>query len=97
MNSLMIIKLTLLHYFIEVSKILLYFHKSCCVPWDTVRKNFKGGDIVNVDVTAFKEGWHGDTSRMFKVGEVSIKAEKLIKCTYESMMRAISVVKDGSI
>ena len=44
-------------------------------------KNLKEGDIVNVDVTALKEGWHGDTSRMFKIGDVSIKAEKLIKAT----------------
>ena len=50
---------------------------------------------MNVDVTALKEGWHGDTSRMFKVGEVSVKAEKLINTTYESMMKAISIVKDG--
>ena len=50
---------------------------------------------MNVDVTAFKEGWHGDTSRMFKVGEVSVKAEKLIQTTYEAMMKAIEVVKDG--
>ena len=50
---------------------------------------------MNVDVTALKEGWHGDTSRMFKIGEVSIKAEKLIKATYESMMKAIKIIKDG--
>ena len=78
------------------------FPKSCCtsanhivchgIPSDKILKE---GDIVNVDVTAFKEGWHGDTSRMFKVGEVSIKAEKLINTTYESMMKAIDIVKDG--
>ena len=50
---------------------------------------------MNVDVTALKEGWHGDTSRMFKVGEVSVKAEKLIQTTYEAMMKAIKVVKNG--
>ena len=55
----------------------------------------KEGDIVNVDVTAFKDGWHGDTSRMFKIGKVSIKAEKLINSTYEAMMKAISIVKDN--
>ena len=52
---------------------------------------------MNVDVTALKEGWHGDTSRMFKVGEVSVKAEKLIQTTYEAMMKAIKVVKDSFI
>ena len=78
------------------------FPKSCCTSANHVvchgipsDKILKEGDIVNVDVTAYKEGWHGDTSRMFKVGEVSIKAEKLINATYESMMKAISIVKDG--
>jgi len=78
------------------------FPKSCCTSTNHVvchgipsDKILKEGDIVNVDVTAFKEGWHGDTSRMFKIGEVSIKAEKLINATYESMMKAISIVKDG--
>jgi len=78
------------------------FPKSCCTSTNHVvchgipsNKILKEGDIVNVDVTALKEGWHGDTSRMFKIGEVSIKAEKLINATYESMMKAISIVKDG--
>ena len=78
------------------------FPKSCCTSANHVvchgipsEKILKDGDIVNVDVTALKDGWHGDTSRMFKIGEVSIKAEKLIKATYESMMKAISIVKDG--
>ena len=78
------------------------FPKSCCTSANHVvchgipsEKILKEGDIVNVDVTAFKNGWHGDTSRTFKVGNVSIKAEKLIKATYESMMKAIAVVKDG--
>ena len=51
------------------------------------------GDIVNVDVTAIKDGWHGDTSRMFVVGECSVKAKKLIKITYEAMMKAIKIIK----
>ena len=55
----------------------------------------KNGDIINVDVTAYKDGWHGDTSRMFKVGDVSVKAEKLINTTYEAMMKSISVIRDG--
>ena len=78
------------------------FPKSCCTSINHVvchgipsEKILKEGDILNVDVTAFKNGWHGDTSRMFKVGEVSIKAEKLIKTTYEAMMNAINIVKDG--
>jgi methionyl aminopeptidase len=83
---------------------LLYrgFPKSCCTSTNHVvchgipsEKILKEGDIVNVDVTALKDGWHGDTSRMFKLGEVSIKAEKLINTTYEAMMKAIEIVKDG--
>ena len=78
------------------------FPKSCCTSTNHVvchgipsEKILKEGDIVNVDVTALKNGWHGDTSRTFKVGNVSIKAEKLIKTTYDSMMKAIKIVKDG--
>jgi methionyl aminopeptidase len=78
------------------------FPKSCCTSTNHVvchgipsDKILRDGDIVNVDVTAIKEGWHGDTSRMFKVGEISVKAEKLINTTYESMMKAIQIIKDG--
>ena len=78
------------------------FPKSCCTSTNHVvchgipsEKILKEGDIINVDVTALKHGWHGDTSRTFKVGKVSVKAEKLIKVTYESMMKAIKIVKDG--
>jgi methionyl aminopeptidase len=78
------------------------FPKSCCTSTNHVvchgipsDKILKEGDIVNVDVTAYKEGWHGDTSRMFKIGEISIKAKKLIAITYESMMKAIKIVKEG--
>ena len=57
------------------------FPKSCCTSSNHVvchgipsDKILRDGDIVNVDVTAYKNGWHGDTSRMFKIGDVSIKA-----------------------
>ena len=53
------------------------------------------GDILNVDITAIVNGWHGDTSRMFFVGEVSTKNKNLVSATYESMMRAISILKNG--
>ncbi len=79
------------------------FPKSCCTSTNHVvchgvpsEKILNEGDIVNVDVTALKNGWHGDTSRTFKVGKVSIKAEKLIKATYDSMMKAIKIIKDGT-
>ena len=52
-------------------------------------------DIINIDVTAIINGWHGDTSRMFFVGDVSIKAKNLVQATYESMIKAIKIVKPG--
>jgi len=53
------------------------------------------GDIVNVDVTAVVNEYYGDTSRMFTIGDISIKAKNLIDATYESMMRAITILKPG--
>ncbi len=77
------------------------FPKSCCTSTNHVvchgipsEKVLKEGDIVNVDVTAFKNGWHGDTSRTFEIGQVSVKAKKLVKTTYEAMMQAIKIVKE---
>jgi len=58
-------------------------------------KYLKDGDIINIDVTAIVNGWHGDTSRMFFVGDVSIKSKNLVSATYNSMMKAISIVKKG--
>jgi len=59
------------------------------IPGDKILNE---GDIVNVDVTAYKDGWHGDTSRMFCVGQPSIKARHLIETTYNSMMKAIKIL-----
>ena len=77
------------------------FPKSCCTSTNHIvchgipsDKILKEGDIVNVDVTALKDGWHGDTSRTFEIGEVSIKAKKLVKTTYDAMMNAIKIVKE---
>jgi methionyl aminopeptidase len=58
-------------------------------------KPLRDGDIVNIDVTLIVDGWHGDTSRMFAVGEVSRRAERLMQVTYESLMRGIDAVKPG--
>lgn len=58
-------------------------------------KPLKKGDIVNVDVTVIKDGWHGDTSRMFLVGESSIAAKRLCHVTYEAMWQGIMRVKPG--
>jgi methionyl aminopeptidase len=78
------------------------FPKSCCTSSNHVvchgiptNKYLNEGDILNVDITAIVNGWHGDTSRMFFVGEVSTKSKNLVSATYESMMRAISIIKNG--
>ena len=78
------------------------FPKSCCTSPNHVvchgipiEKYLKDGDILNIDVTSVVNGWHGDTSRMFYVGEVSVKSRNLVSATYNSMMKAISIIKNG--
>ena len=78
------------------------FPKSSCTSANHIvchgiptNKYLKEGDIINIDVTAIVDGWHGDTSRMFFVGDVSVKCKNLISTTYKSMMKAISLVKSG--
>ncbi len=58
-------------------------------------KPLRVGDIVNIDVTLIVDGWHGDTSRMYSVGEVSRRAERLMHVTYELLMRGVAAVKPG--
>ena len=77
------------------------FPKSCCTSSNRVvchgipsDKILKEGDIINVDVTACKDSWHGDTSRMFEVGQIPVKAKNLINATYNSMMKAIKILKE---
>tara|TARA_B110000438_G_C15738030_1_gene617151 strand:+ start:196 stop:972 length:777 start_codon:yes stop_codon:yes gene_type:complete len=79
------------------------FPKSCCTSVNHVichgipsSKYLNEGDIINIDVTAIVDKWHGDTSRMFYVGDVSVKSKNLVKTTYESMMKGINTIKDGS-
>ena len=77
------------------------YPKSCCtsanhivchgIPKDKVLDE---GDIVNVDVTALKDGWHGDTSRMYFVGEVSTKANQLVRTTYDALIKSIKILKN---
>ena len=62
------------------------------IPSDRILED---GDIINVDVTAIFDNHHGDTSRMFTIGKVSIKANNLIEATYNSMMNAIKILKPG--
>jgi methionyl aminopeptidase len=59
-------------------------------------RKLKDGDIVNIDVTVILDGWYGDTSRMFFVGDVGIKAKRLVQSTYEAMMLGIEQVKPGA-
>jgi methionyl aminopeptidase len=68
-------------------------HQVCHgIPGD---KTLKKGDIVNVDVTVIKDDFHGDTSRMFFVGEPSIQARRLVQVTHESMLKGIELVRPG--
>ncbi|KGM52358.1 Map [Lysobacter concretionis Ko07 = DSM 16239] len=59
-------------------------------------KILKDGDIVNIDVTVIKDGWHGDTSRMYIVGTPSVLAQRLVDVTREAMFRGIRVVRPGA-
>jgi methionyl aminopeptidase len=79
------------------------FPKSVCTSVNHVvchgipsDKRLKQGDIVNVDVTVIKDGWHGDTSRMFAVGKISPAAQRLIDITHEAMWIGIREVKPGA-
>ncbi len=59
-------------------------------------KPLKEGDIVNIDVTFILDGWHGDASRMYAVGEIPRRAQRLIEVTYESLRRGIAAAKPGA-
>ena len=59
-------------------------------------KPLRDGDILNIDVTLIVDGWHGDTSRMYGIGQVNRRAERLIDVTYEALMRGIAAVKPGN-
>jgi len=63
------------------------------IPGD---KKLKDGDIVNIDVTVIKDGYHGDTSRMFAIGKPSIQARRLVEVTYEAMWRGIRAIVPGA-
>ncbi len=63
------------------------------IPGDRVLKK---GDIINIDITVIKDGYHGDTSRMFPVGDISIKAQRLCRICQESMVKGIEQVKPGN-
>lgn len=78
-----------------------YSHSSCISLNHVVchgipgSRSLKEGDILNIDITLIVDGWHGDSSRMYTVGQVSRKAELLIEVTYEGLMRGCAAVKPG--
>jgi methionyl aminopeptidase len=79
------------------------YPKSCCISINHVichgipgEKTLKDGDILNIDVTPILDGWYGDSSRMYTVGNVGIAAKRLIQVTYECLMRSIDVVRPGA-
>ena len=79
------------------------FPKSICTSVNQVichgipnEKRLKNGDMVNVDITVIKDGFHGDTSKMFFVGEPSIQAKRVAKISYECMSLGIKLVKPGA-
>ena len=67
-----------------------------CHGIPSATKILKSGDIVNIDVTVIRDGWHGDTSRMYFVGEPSVMARRLVQTTYEAMWRGIKAVRPGA-
>jgi methionyl aminopeptidase len=79
------------------------FPKSVCTSLNHVvchgipgDRKLMNGDIMNIDVTVILDGWHGDTSRMFCLGKVGVRAARLVDVTYEAMMRGIEVVRPGA-
>ena len=79
------------------------YKKSTCTSINHVvchgipgEKPMKEGDIVNIDVTLILDGWHGDSSRMYAVGAIPRRAERLIDVTYEAMMRGIEAIRPGT-
>ncbi|NEX91425.1 type I methionyl aminopeptidase [Caulobacter sp. 17J65-9] len=79
-----------------------YHHTVCISPNHVVchgipgERNLREGDIVNIDVTVIVDGWHGDTSRMYPVGEIAPKARRLIDITYEALDLGLAQVKPGN-
>jgi methionyl aminopeptidase len=98
------------HHIVEVQKAIPAnvgyrgFPKTLCTSVNNVichgipssGKVLKPGDIVNIDVTVIKDGWHGDTSRMYYVGEPSVLARRLCTVAYEAMMKGIERVRPGA-
>lgn len=79
------------------------FPKSICTSVNQVichgipnEKRLKNGDMINIDITIIKDGWHGDTSKMFYAGEPTIQGKRVAKVSYECMSKGINLVKPGA-
>lgn len=81
------------------------YPKSTCISLNNVvchgipspDKKLRNGDILNIDVTVILDGWYGDTSRMYTIGDkITVKARRLIDVTYECLMKSIAAVKPGA-
>ena len=79
------------------------FPKSICTSINQVvchgipgDKKLKNGDILNIDITVIKDGWHGDTSKMFLVGEPAVRARRLCEIAHRAMVTGIEMVKPGA-
>ena len=80
------------------------YRKSICTSINHVvchgipdERPLRSGDIVNIDVTLILDGWHGDSSRMYLIGDVPRRAERLVEVTYEALMRGVAACKPGEI
>ncbi|MCF6263242.1 MAG: type I methionyl aminopeptidase [Xanthomonadales bacterium] len=78
------------------------FPKSICTSLNDVvchgipnDKKLKNGDIINIDITVIKDGWHGDSSKMFFVGNPAIRAQRLVEVAHDSMVLGIEMIKPG--
>lgn len=80
------------------------YPKSTCISLNNVvchgipspDKKLREGDILNIDITVILDGWYGDSSRMYAIGKIPIKAKRLLDVTYECLMRGIEIVKPGA-
>ena len=98
----LVLQFALDHNAIPATMMYRGYRKATCTSINHVvchgipsEKPLKEGDIVNVDVTLIVDGWHGDSSRMYPVGEIPRRAERLIEVTYQAMMRGISAIAPG--
>ncbi len=98
----LVLDFALAHNAIPATMMYRGYRKATCTSINHVvchgipgEKPLKEGDIVNVDVTLILDGWHGDSSRMYPVGEIPRRAERLIEVTYQAMMRGIAAIAPG--